>query len=128
MIGDRRTNRIAYSNRTRSSTPNAPAAAGRGCYRVARLAGRTDALLVIQDDFGGIRQILEVHCFHFGCERLVFDYRVQLAVAKPTRDIQIRRSNARPTSIRDGSFRVEHSAVPLKYAYSCLEERPVTRP
>jgi len=94
---------------------------------VARLAGCPHLSFVVQDDFRRVRQIVDIHFFHFLSERLIFDYCIQLAVSEPACQVEVRRSHPSPTSVHDRSFGVKHRTIPLEYAHTCFEERPVAR-
>jgi hypothetical protein len=56
---------------------------------------------LVEDDLGRVRQITQVHLFHLGGERGVLDHRIELAVAKPAGDVEVRRADPRPTPRRD---------------------------
>ena len=93
-----------------------------GCIR------RAHAVPGIEDHFGRVVEIGEVHRLELMRERLVLDDHVELAVPEPAGDVEIGRSDAGPASVRHGGLRVQHRAVPFEHAHAGFEQRPVSRP
>ena len=99
-----------------------PRAAAGSC----RSDGSRQGVPFLQDDLGGVRQILQVHRFHLARERLVLDHHVELAVAEPARDVEVARADPRPPPVRHGGLGVQHGAVPLEDAHARLQQRAIT--
>src|SRR5207245_10967780 len=71
LIGDRRADRVADAKQASGGPPGA-SSASRG--RRILLAGESpDHGSLVQNDLGGVRQILDVHRFHQASERVVLD-------------------------------------------------------
>src|SRR6185312_2633122 len=90
-----------------------------------RLAGGAYSAPDVKYDFGCVAQICDILLFQLTGEFLILNYRIHLAVAKPTRDIQVRGADARPTSVCDCGLSVNHCAVPLEYPNSSFEQRSI---
>ena len=88
--------RVTDADRSRRSTSDTAAAACKDRLRVSRLTRRTHFVSVVEDDFRRVLQILKVHFFHFAREPFILDYRIQFAVSKPARDIEVRTSQRAP--------------------------------
>ena len=98
----------------RPDGPSAPRARGRGCVR----SSTTSVAFP--------RSAWNISSMSHG-DRLVLDDDVELTVAHPAGDVEIRRADARPSSVRDGRLGVQHRAVPLEDPHAGLEERPIAR-
>ena len=79
----------------------------------------------VQHDFGRALEVLDEHRFHLPGKPRVLDDDVELAIADPARDVQVRRSDARPAAVGDRRLRMQHGPVPLEHADAALEQRPV---
>jgi hypothetical protein len=84
-------------------------------------------VVTIQDDLGGVRQIVEIHLLHALDKGPVLDDQVQLAVADPPRYVQVPGTHTRPASIGHGRLRVKHRAVPLEGAHAGFEKGTIAR-
>src|SRR6185503_255306 len=65
---------------------------------------------------------MEICLLHQTRKCFIFNYRVQLTIAKPTGDVEVRGTDARPMSVCDGSFRMQHRAVPLENTNTSFEQ------
>ena len=105
-----------------------PALPGRRARSRGGLRGAHDARAARERDLGRAAEIVEVHVLHLAREVLVLHRDVQLPVADPRLEIEIRRAHPCPSPIRDRGLGVEHRAVPFVDAHAALEERAVPRP
>ncbi len=79
-----------------------------------------------QHDLGRVLQVAQVLRLQLVGELLVLHHHVELAVAQPARDVQVRRPDPRPVPVDHRGLGVEHRAVPLVDAHPRLEQRAIT--
>ena len=92
-----------------------------------RPSGRAGLAPCVENHLGRVGEILEVHLLHLLPERLVFDHRVELAIAEPARDVQVGRADTRPARVGHCGLRMQHCSVPLEHAHARFDQRTVAR-
>ena len=126
MVSEGGADNIAEPNRARTSPAYSPSSTRSVTKRLPwPFCNETDPMVFAQENLSSILQIFEVHLLHAESESIILDRNIKFVVSNPTRDVQVGRSDSRPTTVGNGRLGMDHGAIPFKDTDTRFEQRLV---
>src|SRR5690606_3062907 len=82
----------------------------------------------VEHDLRGVGEVFKVRILHQGSESAILYARIELVVAEPARNVEVRGTYACPRAICHRRLGVHHGTLPLEDAHARLQERPIAGP